>query len=110
MKRFDWVKEQSCQLMFGQEDQSRLSITKETRMDNFLKLLDYKDIKMIFLTQRREKKIDMIALVVFAEMKKENNILGSYILQLITEADHYIGSDNEGRQKFRGIGIGRFLG
>ena len=51
----------------------------------------------------------MIALVVFAEMKKENKILGSYILQLITEGDHYIGSGNEGIQKFRGIGIGRFL-
>ena len=51
----------------------------------------------------------MIALVVFAEMKKENKILGSYILQLITEADHFIGPGNDDIQKFRGIGIGRFL-
>ena len=36
----------------------------------------------------------MIALVVFAEMKKENKIPGSFILQLITEVDHYIGSGN----------------
>ena len=44
----------------------------------------------------------MIALVVFTEVQKENNIEGSYILQLITESDHYLGDGKDDMQKFRG--------
>ena len=57
MKQYEWVKEQSCQLMFGQEDQSILSIPKERKMNYFLKLLDYKDIKIIFLTKKEKKRL-----------------------------------------------------
>jgi hypothetical protein len=51
----------------------------------------------------------MIAMVIFAELEKENEIEGSYILQLKTKADHYVGVCDAGVQKYRGNGIGRFL-
>ena len=57
MKKYEWVKEQSCQLIFSQEDQSILLIPKETRMNYFMKLLDCNGIKMIYLTKRRENRL-----------------------------------------------------
>ena len=51
----------------------------------------------------------MIAMVIFVEVQEENEIVCSYILQLKTMADYYVGFGDVGVQKYRGRGIGSFL-
>lgn len=78
-------------------------------MDIFNKLLNCNGTKMIYLKNKEDKGVVIITLVVFMEIQKENQIEGSYILQLKAEESHYLEVGNDNIQKFRGIGIGRFL-
>jgi hypothetical protein len=51
----------------------------------------------------------MIAMIIFAVLKKGDETEVSYILQLKTTDDHYDGLNENNVQKFRGKGLGRFL-
>lgn len=48
-------------------------------------------------------------MVTFAELENKNEIEGSYILQLKTKADHYVGVGDTGVHKYRGNEIGSCL-
>jgi hypothetical protein len=66
--------------------------------------------KLIYISKKEDKGDDkMISMVIFLVLEKENQIEGSYILQLKTKKDHYVGVGDVGVQKYRGNGIGRFL-
>ena len=108
-KKNQWVIDLACQLKFGDIKRQYLSINEELKLKHFKKMLGYHGIKMIYLTKKDKNRNNLTAMVIFTKIKKENEIEGSYILQLKTEADHYLGVGDVGIQKYRGIGIGRFF-
>ena len=78
--------------------------------DTFNKLLGHQGGKLFYISKREDDgDVNMIEMVIFAVLEKENQIEGSYILQLKTTADHFVGVNKTDVHKFRGNGIGTVL-
>ena len=109
-KRNTFVENHTYQLMFKENEMSaKNTINKDQFGGTFKKILGHHGNKLTYISKKEDDKDNMIAMVIFAELEKENEIEGFYILQLKTKADHYVGVGDSGVQKYRGNGIGRFL-
>ena len=109
MKRNTWVSNQAYQMMFKDNQMSENSIKEDPFGDHFKKILAHHGNKLMYISKKEDNNVNMIAMVIFAELEKENEIEGSYILQLKTKADHHVGVGDVGVQKYRGNGIGRLF-
>ena len=88
---------------------SKNTINDEQYGVNFKRLLGHHGNNLMYISKKEDNKDNMIAMVIFAELGKEKKIEGSYIIQLKTKVDHYVGVGVSGVQKYRGTGIGIFL-
>ena len=104
-----WVLKEARKLMFGERHMSSSTSKKDQYAETFTKILAQCGNKLIYISKKEDNKVNMIAMVIFAVLKKEDETEGSYILQLKTSGDPYNGVNETEVQKFRGNGIGRFL-
>ena len=104
-----WVLIEVRKLMFGDRHMSSSTSKNDQYTDTFQKILAQSGNKLIYITKKEGNKFNMIAMVIFAVLKNEDETVCSYILQLKTSGDPFNGVIETEVQKFRGNGIGRFL-
>jgi hypothetical protein len=104
-----WILQEANNLMFGERKKSSSTRKKDHYVDMFTKMLDNCGNKLFYISKQEDNKVNMIAMVIFAVLKKGDKTEGSYILQLKTTDDHYDGLNENHVQKFRGKGLRKFL-
>jgi hypothetical protein len=75
-----WVLQEANKLMFGERKKSSSTIEKDHYVDMFTKMLGYHGNKLFYISKQEHNKDNMIAMVIFAVLKKEDKTECLYIL------------------------------
>ena len=67
-----WVLKEAQKLMFGQMHMSSSTSKKYQYADTFTKILAHRGIKLIYISKQEDNKVNIIAMVIFAVLKKGN--------------------------------------